>query len=96
MNFSTPISTLWDLDKNANLIMEYSDSFEGRPFNNFKYPTHINDKTLLFHCDVIQPIHKLNTSHFDYIKKITEVYSNLKIISFHCAYRTQEYFPIMG
>ena len=73
INISTPVSTFFDDDKNAELIMKYSDSLEGRPFNvdkNFK----MNQET--FHCDVVQPIHKMKQSEFDLIEKIVDTNKN--------------------
>ena len=89
MNISTPISTLFHISENAELIDKYSDSFEGRPFNNFDHSKNITEKVLTFHCDNIQPIHKLKDEHFDYINKVVNFYPNLKLMSFHCAYRSE-------
>ena len=80
MNISTPISTLWNSKENIELIKKYSNSFEGRPSNNFYQYTEVFDKVLTFHCDIIQPIHKLEQSDFEYIKQIVDTYPNLKII----------------
>ena len=82
INISTPVSTFFDNKEYAELIMKYSDSLEGRPFNvdkNFK----MNQET--FHCDVVQPIHKMKQSEFDLIEKIVETKPGLNMISFHCA-----------
>ena len=69
MNFNTPISTLWNSDKNVQSILDNSDSFEGRPFNKFNYPENILDKITTFHCDIIQPIHKLTQKDYDYVEE---------------------------
>jgi len=82
INISTPVSTFFNDNKNAELIMKHSDSLEGRPFNvdkNFR----MNQET--FHCDVVQPIHKMKQSEFDFIGKIVETKPGLNMISFHCA-----------
>ena len=96
MNISTPISTLWNSKENIELIKKYSNSFEGRPSNNFYQYTEVFDKDLTFHCDIIQPIHKLEQSDFEYIKQIVDTYPNLKIISFHCAYNSSNCFKNKG
>ena len=82
INISTPVSTFFDDKEHAELIMKHSDSLEGRPFNvdkNFK----MNQET--FHCDVVQPIHKMKQNEFDLIDKIVNTNPGLNIISFHCA-----------
>ena len=88
MNISTPISTLFNTsESNAELIKEHSNSLEGRPDSFIPY---LNVET--FHCDNIQPIHPLDNKDFDFIKKIINKCKNLKIISFHCAYRSKNVF----
>tara|TARA_R110001592_G_scaffold195720_6_gene443406 strand:+ start:554 stop:1369 length:816 start_codon:yes stop_codon:yes gene_type:complete len=96
MNISTPISTLWNSKDNVELIKKYSDSFEDRPFNNFNQYKEVFNKVLTFHCDTIQPIHKLKSKDFDFIKQIVDTYPNLKVISFHCAYNSIKCFKNKG
>ena len=96
IKITTPISTLWDTKSNVNLIKLNSDFFEDRPFNNFNHPPSISSKVKAFHCDTIQPIHKLNIKDFDYIKSIVSKYPNLEIISFHCAYCSSKCFKHDG
>ena len=96
MNILTPISTLWESDENIESIKKHSDYFEGRPPNGFKNYTEVNDKVLAFHCDVIQPIHELTQKDFDYIQSVINHYPNLKLISFHCAYRSKKCFKYKG
>jgi uncharacterized protein (UPF0276 family) len=82
INISTPVSTFFNDYKFAEMIMKHSDSLEGRPFNvdkNFR----MRQET--FHCDVVQPIHKMKRSEFDFIEKIVETKPGLNVISFHCA-----------
>ena len=82
INISTPVSTFFNDKEHAELIMKYSDSLEGRPFNVDKNFT-MNQET--FHCDVVQPIHKMKQNEFDLIDKIVNTKPGLNIISFHCA-----------
>ncbi len=96
MNLNTPISTLWNSDKNIQSISDNSDSFEGRPFNKFNYPENILNKITTFHCDVIQPIHELTQEDYDYVEEIINYHPNLKYISFHCAFRSKNYFKKNG
>ena len=66
INISTPVSTFFNDYKFAEMIMKHSDSLEGRSFNvdkNFR----MRQET--FHCDVVQPIHKMKRSEFDFIEK---------------------------
>ncbi len=96
MNINTPISTLWNSDENIDIILKSSDSFEGRPFNNFIYPKGIVSKITTFHCDIIQPIHNLTLEDYKYVKKIVETHPNLEYISFHCAFRSKNTFSKNG
>lgn len=96
ININTPISTLWESDKNKDLIIKNSNSFEGRPFNNFIYPKNVLNKISTFHCDSIQPIHKLSQEDFNYVKKVIKFHPNLKFISFHCAFRSEGSFKKDG
>tara|TARA_Y100000385_G_C13031786_1_gene611087 strand:- start:189 stop:989 length:801 start_codon:yes stop_codon:yes gene_type:complete len=96
ININTPISTLWDSDKNRKIIFNNSNSFEGRPFNNFIYPEGVIDKITTFHCDIIQPIHNLSSEDYKYVKKIVELHPNLEYISFHCAFRSKNTFSKKG
>lgn len=96
MNISTPISTLWKAKRSVELIKHYSDSFEGRPFNNLDDYKEVKDKVLTFHCDTIQPIHKLESKDFKYIQSVVDHYPNLNVISFHCAYRSHKCFKHQG
>ena len=95
MNISTPISTLWDSKNNIELIEKYSNSFEGRPKTLGLYSS-FNSQVETFHCDNIQPIHKLNNKDFEYIKRVVNTYPNLKVISFHCAYNSLKCFKNKG
>jgi uncharacterized protein (UPF0276 family) len=95
MNISTPISTLWNSKSNIELIKKYSNSFEGRPKTLELHPN-FNLQVKTFHCDNIQPIHKLNDEDFKYIKRVVNTYPNLKVISFHCAYNSLKCFKNNG
>ena len=96
MDISTPISILWNSKENIELIKQHSNSFEGRPFNNFNKYKEVNNKVLTFHCDTIQPIHELKPKDFKYIQSIINHFPNLKIISFHCAYCATKCFKNRG
>lgn len=77
---ATPISNLFKENEVAREIISCSDCLEIRDFSiNFE-----GGKQEVFHCE-LQPIHELTTEEFSYLKKIKDLKSELKLITFHCA-----------
>ena len=76
----TPISHLFEIEKNATRIERVSDSLECRD-HSVAYGVSLQT---LFHCE-LQPCHKFVEADFIYLEKIRDTKSRLELISFHLA-----------
>lgn len=77
---ATPISSLFNENKNAKLIQNYSDCLECRD-HSFKNKNKFQE---LFHCE-FQPIHIFSQKQINYLREIKAIKPELKLISFHIA-----------
>jgi uncharacterized protein (UPF0276 family) len=78
IKIATPISSLFSDKSASDRIIDSSDCLECRDHSiemNF-------DNEEVFHCEV-QPIHNLENSVFEYLKKVRDSKPQLKLISFH-------------
>lgn len=76
----TPISHLFEIESDAELIVAYSDKLECRD-HSLEYDIALQT---LFHCE-LQPCHKLEEIDFAYLEKTRDTKTELKLISFHLA-----------
>ena len=80
IKIATPVSNLFQDSNYKKVLSEYSDCLELRDLNlNITYP-----KIEVYHSE-LQPIHELKEEDFDYLRKINNIHSNLKLVTFHCA-----------
>lgn len=80
LKIATPISQLFEIEKDVKAILQVSDCLECRDHS------FVNSlpQQEIFHCE-LQPIHELSDSDFAYLAEIKRTKLDLKLISFHAA-----------
>ena len=80
VKIATPISELFDNEKDALKIENCTDCYECRD----KTIECEYDRQALFHCD-LQPVHEFDNEAFLYLKRIAKKKKDLNFITFHMA-----------
>ena len=80
VEIATPISHLFQIDADAELISKRSDCLEFRDHSRNYKPS----EQKLFHCE-LQPIHEISEKNFDYLTRVRKEKVNLEVVSFHMA-----------
>lgn len=80
VKIATPISHLFHDEVVGGEILSFSDALEFRDHSvNFS-----PERQVAFHCE-LQPIHPMSEDDFEYLQKVKELKSELKLVTFHVA-----------
>jgi uncharacterized protein (UPF0276 family) len=80
MRFATPISTLFQIETDAEQIIRESDCLELRDHS----PRRVWGAEELLHTDV-QPIHPICDSEWKHLELISQMYRGLRLVTMHVA-----------